>query len=312
MARRTLKRKPTTFTENVGREDDTNEVRGRVIEGGDGPMDREEDAVSMGNVEMTAEDGIVDRSEGEHGEGGEGTRRIIKAGEKVKVTVGGQEFEVDQNTAALLRAQSAEFEEQIAGVRRSLPGERERTERTETPADPYEEEDFDVKFMTNPKEYLKSLEKRIRGEVTTQLRGEYTQEQARQRFFAAFYDLNKDLSEMKDVVTTVLMAHNAEIAALPPAQAMKRLAALTREQVDRIVKAARPEDEEEEEGAEETGERRTTTRRTTVEGATRRKPEDEERQGMQRVAPKEQSAPSLSALLRQRRAARSKARTATR
>lgn len=213
-----------------------------------------------------------------------------------EVIVGGSKLRVGKDTATVLRNQELQLAE--------LRGQ---TRQQTQPAPHQQEEEVDPlldaekTIFTDPvgtlRKYGESIEKRVTNRLTTQ----YQADRATAEYFRQFYIENKDLAPLDETVRGVLRANLAEVGALNPGPSRQRLAQLVRMQIDTIVNTMRPDD-----GGN--GERRE-ARRTTVESPTRggTSRRDTTNKPVVQEVPK-----SMSSLLRERKAARAQARTATR
>jgi hypothetical protein len=102
---------------------------------------------------------------------------------------------------------------------------------------PVEEEDFDTKFYTNPKETLREIQNRARDEAVAMIRAESAKEKAWNEFLAEYPDIRRQDAE------AVLTAHTKTIGILPWDQGRKALASAVYKEYDEISNLRKPRTE---------------------------------------------------------------------
>jgi hypothetical protein len=161
--------------------------------------------------------------------------------------------------------------EEIANLRRSSP-----PPRAADPPPRDTTEDLSQLLFTEPKKALQQLRQEVRQEVEASLTQKYNQDQNTQKFWTQFDTKYPDLAGDRDIVETILNKNLDTLANVPVEDAMEKLAELTRDRISRYTKAPR--------------------KRPFAEGASSPTPP---RQPAEDEAP-----PSLSDIVRRRRAAR--------
>lgn len=162
--------------------------------------------------------------------------------------------------------------EEVANLRRTMPPPR----AVEPPApDP---EPIEQLLFTEPKRAVEKLRQQVRAEIEASLTQKYNQDQNTQKFWTQFEQKHPDLSPVRSVVEGILNQNLDQLANVPIEDAMDKLAELTR---DTLSKYNQP---------------RPRGRRPFAEGASSPTPP--------RQAAEDENPPSLSDIVRRRRAAR--------
>ena len=133
--------------------------------------------------------------------------------ELVSVFVGGKTVKVSQDVAEALEAERAAM---------NKPKEPVEPSRRDD-----DEDDIDDLIWTDPKEYRR----RIAEDIKTELRQEYDKDQSEKSFWDGFYSENPELKEDDAIVQAVLNKNMPSLGDLPVAEAKKRLAELTQQQI---------------------------------------------------------------------------------
>lgn len=110
----------------------------------------------------------------------------------------------------------------------------ERTFLQSEPAPIVEEKDavdLESLIFTDPTAAMKLM----KDEIQTELRGEYSQDQARNKFWSDFYTTNPHLQEEDAIVKMVMQREWNNIASLPTTPGIKKLSTLVEEEILRIV-----------------------------------------------------------------------------
>jgi hypothetical protein len=161
--------------------------------------------------------------------------------------------------------------EELANIRRASPPPR----AVEPPApDP---EPIEQLLFTEPKRAVAKLREQVRQEIEQSLTQKYTQDQNTQKFWTAFDTKYPDLKDDRDIVEVLLNKNLDTLANVPVEDAMEKLAELTRTRISRYTKAP-------------------PRKRPFAEGAASPTPP--------RQAAEDEAPPSLSDIVRRRRAAR--------
>jgi hypothetical protein len=100
-----------------------------------------------------------------------------------------------------------------------------------------EEEDFDTKFYSNPKETLREMQNKARDEAVAMIRAESAKEKAWNEFLAEYPDIRRQDAE------AVLTAHTKTIGILPWDQGRKALASAVYKEYDEISNLRKPRTE---------------------------------------------------------------------
>lgn len=201
-----------------------------------------------------------------------------------KLTIGGQEYELDTGLASAIQAQQEDFQKQHAELRGLLP---KRPEATPDP-EPRKVEgpDWGNMIFDDPNRFVQEFGTHIREETISEMKGQYTADQGMRDFWTGFYRENDDLHDFDWVVQASLNRHRSELIDLPVSQASTKLAELSRADILGLVGKFKPE----------TGGKPS---RTTVEsGRSSGTPAPETKSGEQA---EESNVSSISSTLRERR-----------
>lgn len=162
--------------------------------------------------------------------------------------------------------------EEMANLRRQSPPPR----AVEPPApDP---EPIEQLLFTEPKRAVEKLRQQVRAEIEASLTQKYNQDQNTQKFWTQFDTQYPDLKDERDIVEGILNKNLDALANVPVEEAMDKLAELTRARLSRY-KTSRPRGS-----------------RPFAEGASSPTPP--------RQPTEDENPPSLSDIVRRRRAAR--------
>lgn len=98
-----------------------------------------------------------------------------------------------------------------------------------------DETDWEKLLFENPAEYTRLLKEQTSKEIEAKLRGEYQRDKSTTAFWERFYTANKDLKQDHDLVEVTLNANLSELANIPIAEAIEKLADLTRTRILRYA-----------------------------------------------------------------------------
>lgn len=132
---------------------------------------------------------------------------------------------------AALTARMNALEAENANLRRAIPPAVPAP--TAPASDPYDDIDWETELYSNPKEALKKYGKIVKDEVSRDLTSKYQQERGQSKFWEDFYKDHKDLKDDHFLVQSTLSANMAALANVPVADAMNKLADLTRQNIMR-------------------------------------------------------------------------------
>ncbi len=123
---------------------------------------------------------------------------------------------------------------EIAELRRQIPPATPKEPRGEV-KDPLDDTNWDQEIFSKPGDAVKKIVKASVDRAVAQVRQEYNAEQGKEKFWQQFYAKNKDLKrdDDHDLVEMVLSKNLKDLANIPVADALTKLADLTR---DRIMK----------------------------------------------------------------------------
>lgn len=134
-----------------------------------------------------------------------------------------------------LRRELAATKTELANVRRQIP-----TDPKPAQQPPKDQTNWDQLLFSNPAEAVRRIKAEAVAEASQGLTAKYNQDQNTQKFWGDFFEANKDLSkDDKDLIELMLNKHLSELANIPVADAMKRLADLTRERLLRYAGGGR-------------------------------------------------------------------------
>lgn len=182
--------------------------------------------------EAPAEEGSVADALGT----GEEAAPVMEAAvEEEPIRIAGKTFKNQKE--ALEYAEKLEQEKLIAeahaqGVREALAA---NAPAAVTPV--VEEEDFDTKFYSNPKETLREMQVRARDEAVAMIRAETAKEKAWNDFLSEFPDIRRQDAE------NVLNQHAKTIGILPWEDGKKALASAVYREYDEIANLRKPKTE---------------------------------------------------------------------
>jgi hypothetical protein len=128
----------------------------------------------------------------------------------------------------------ARLEAENAALRRSIPPV--QPAQPTPAADPFDAIDWETELYADPKGALKKYGNIVKAEVTRDLTSKYQQERGQTRFWDDFYKAHKDLKNDHFLVQATLTANLNDLANVPVAEAMNKLADLTRENIMRYSK----------------------------------------------------------------------------
>lgn len=159
----------------------------------------------------------------------------VKGEEEEPIRIAGKTFKTQRE--AIEYAEKLEQEKLIAeahslGVREALAAQ-----QTQIPPVKEEEEDFETKFYSNPKETLKEIQARARDEAVAVIRQETARERAWSDFLSEYPDIRRQDAEQ------ILAAHTETIGKLPWEQGRKALASAVYKEYDEIANLRRPKTE---------------------------------------------------------------------
>lgn len=155
--------------------------------------------------------------------------------EEEPIRIGGMTFKTQKE--ALAYAEKLEQDKLLAeahaqGVREALA-----SQQIQPAPKAVEEDDFETKFYSNPKETLREIQARARDEAVAVIRAETAKEKAWNEFLSEFPDIRRRDAEQ------VLDANAGTIGILPWDQGRKALAAAVYKEYDEIAQIRRPKTE---------------------------------------------------------------------
>jgi hypothetical protein len=188
-------------------------------------------------------DPVDDRSVMRGGPGDRDTSPTRTTEDLVEVTVGGKKFSVPKEVAEHY-SQQPNYDERFQRIEQALsnlaqptqkgPKQPSRTATGDDADDEFADVDIDTLLLSDPKAAAKLIKERAVKAATEQMRGEYTAEQRRQAFWTDFYASNQDLAKYKKLVNMVFSENFSEIGSMTPAQAAKKIAEYTRQEIINI------------------------------------------------------------------------------
>ena len=107
--------------------------------------------------------------------------------------------------------------------------------KPEPPAEP----DINTLWFENPQAAYQKIKQEVRQEIV----GEYRQDQALKSFWDGFDRANDDLRDDRWLAEAMMKEHWNELEELTPRKAQERLGEITREQILRLTKKAKPQTE---------------------------------------------------------------------
>jgi hypothetical protein len=154
--------------------------------------------------------------------------------EEEPIRIAGKTFKTQKE--AIEYAEKLEQEKLIAeahaqGVREALVAT-----QTQAAAPKEEEEDFETKFYSNPKETLREIQSRARDEAVAMIRQETAREKAWNEFLSEYPDIRRQDAE-------TILASSAAIGRLPWDEGRKALASAVYKEYDEIANLRRPKTE---------------------------------------------------------------------
>jgi hypothetical protein len=136
-----------------------------------------------------------------------------------------EDFE-DQPTESPVEARLRRLEQENEDLRRSIPPVQPRQAAPEP-----EPVDWGTMLYADPEKTLQLHGEMIEKRVTQRLKAEYQQEQNRNKFWEQFYSSHGDLRAHEDMVEMVLGRNMVNLANMRSADAMDKLADLTRQRI---------------------------------------------------------------------------------
>lgn len=97
-------------------------------------------------------------------------------------------------------------------------------------------------LFENPAEAIKQIEDRAVSKATSTIKEETASQRTKEKTWSGFYDSNKDLTEHKDLVDFILEKNWDTLGSMQGDKALQKLADLTRERMQSVVKSLRPEE----------------------------------------------------------------------
>ena len=218
---------------------------------------------------------------------------------RLEIELGGKKLRVTAETAAIVSVLQDSHAAQLKELKKlqkpePAPDSIDPKPRQATDADEQFFDQFAVKFFEDPKAAARML----RDHITNGMRAEYNEQTGMQRFWNDFYDANADLQRKSDhwIAVAVAKEHYSDIADLPTEQAMKKLGDLVKGRILTLTRRFKRGDDTREAGLDlETG--RTIDRQRGTERTQNRDDARNDRAAL----------PSLSQVIRERRAARTNA-----
>lgn len=174
------------------------------------------------------------------------------------------------------------LQDEMKSLRQEQAALRKENQELRTPKQKPQEEpeiDFEKAIFDDPKGTLEAYGRKIRKEITEDLRTQYTRDQNERAFWDSFYKKHSDLGEDRDLVQATLNGNMDALADMRAEDAGDKLADLTRERIMRY-----------------TGGKPAPGKKTVVEGA--------QRPAERPKPPEENTVRSLTDILRQRRESR--------
>jgi len=146
--------------------------------------------------------------------------------EPSKITIGGQEFEVDPGLASALQAQTDDFQRQHEELRGLMP--KRPAADSEPVIEPVKGPDFGNMIFDDPARFVQEFGDKIRRETVDEMKGQYSADQGMRDFWTTFYRENDDLREFDWIVQASLNRHSSDLMDLPVSQAVSKLAEMSR------------------------------------------------------------------------------------
>lgn len=156
--------------------------------------------------------------------------------DRVKVTIGDQELEVDAAAAAVITSMQQMNQEMAAMIRNGY-----KTPAAPAPA-PKDEYDYETELFTNPKGAIERLRAEIKAEVKSEMTGQYNAAESQKAFWAEFYSSNKELADEKLIVNAVLQRDWAKLKDMDGPKAAKALAEASKREIMRLTGGKSPSD----------------------------------------------------------------------
>lgn len=147
---------------------------------------------------------------------------------KVKVTISGEEIEVDESVAALLQKREQEYARKLNSTSQEL-GDLRQFKSSHEDKKPVESTDSNLadQLFTDPEAVFTKFRADIEDEITRKVEAKYEIDQ----FWRKFYDVNSDLRDFRMEVNGILTNHKGELYDLPLEQMSVELAKRTREYI---------------------------------------------------------------------------------
>jgi hypothetical protein len=164
---------------------------------------------------------------------GEEAPPVVEKEEEEPIRIAGKTFKTQKEAFAY--AEQLEQNNLIAEAH--AQGVREALAANAPPVVPPEEEDFDTKFYSNPKEALRDVQIRARDEAVALIRQETAREKAWNEFLSEYPDIRRQDAE------AILGANTKTIVALPWEDGRKALARAVYKEYDEIDTLRRPKTE---------------------------------------------------------------------
>ena len=140
------------------------------------------------------------------------------------------ELEPKPDPVAELRAEMTRMQlthaEEMATLRRTIPP----IEPKPAPV-PEQGPDYKNLLFTDPAEAVRLIKAEAVKEARDAMTAAYMKDQGTRKFWDGFYDKHKDLKDDHDLVELVLNSSLSSLANIPVAQAMEKLADLTRDRI---------------------------------------------------------------------------------
>lgn len=126
--------------------------------------------------------------------------------------------------------------EEMAALRRTIP-----PVEAKKPADPeLKKTNWNDLLFTDPEKAVAQIKAEAVKEAEDKMTASYQKDQGTKKFWDGFYDTNKDLKDDHDLVELTLNSNLSALANIPVADAMKKLADLTRERMLRYSGGVKP------------------------------------------------------------------------